>query len=552
LSADGRYSEEDVVNMECAPTMRANTIAVRRKWGRRIAIPVAIAAALIVLPAIAAFAADPSVQIGEVIKTSGTTVLGLNNLWIIVSAVLVIFMQAGFALVETGFCRAKHAAHVVSTNFAIFGLGFVGFFIVGYAIMFSGYSFVPTNGSFGYNHALSVDRLVGWGNWTFLWGRTGFGLSGLAYSVPVAAFFLYMVAFMDTTATIPTGAMAERWKWKAFVGWGLFCGALYYPIFGGWTWGGGWLAQLGRNWDLGFGYVDFAGSGVVHAMGGVAGLAGALVLGARIGKYGPDGKPRTLAAHNIPMAFLGTFILLVGWFGFNAGSTLAATDLRFTIVATNTAIAAAFGATIAMFYCMWRMGKPDPGMMANGMLAGLVAITAPCAFVQPWAAAIIGSIAAVLVVESVFFFERKGVDDPVGAISVHGTCGIWGVLTIAIFADGRYGAGWNGTPGHGTAGVTGLLYDTSLGFKQLGAQAIGGLVIVLVMGGFAYLFFKVQNALMKGGIRPTQEVEVAGLDLPEMGVLAYDNLQLRELDIVGVDEDVVMSGGPSQDPSIGR
>ena len=547
------------MDVELGPAMRVEAGTTprwvgRRRFGRRLAITTLIVAAVLLLPVIGAFAADPSVQIGELIEKSTTTVLGLNNLWIIVSAVLVIFMQAGFALVETGFCRAKHAAHVVSTNFAIFGLGFVGFFIVGYAIMFSGYSFVPTNGSFGYDAALSADRLIGWGNWTILWGRTGFGLSGVAYSIPVAAFFLYMVAFMDTTATIPTGAMAERWKWKAFVGWGLFCGALYYPIFGGWTWGGGWLSQLGNNWDLGFGYTDFAGSGVVHAMGGIAGLAGALVLGARIGKYGPDGKPRTLAAHSIPMAFLGTFILLVGWFGFNAGSTLAATDLRFTVVATNTAIAAAFGATIAMFYCMWRMGKPDPGMMANGMLAGLVAITAPCAFVQPWAAAVIGSIAAVLVVESVFFFERKGVDDPVGAISVHGTCGIWGVLCVGIFADGRYGFGWNLTDTSATKahGVTGFLYDTSLGFKQLGAQAIGSLVIIFVMGGFAYLFFKLQNAVMKGGIRPTAEVEEAGLDLPEMGVLAYDNLQLRELDIVGIDEEVVMSGGPSQDPSIGR
>lgn len=372
--------------------------------------------------------------------------------------------------------------------------------------------------------------------------------------MPIAAFFLYMVAFMDTTATIPTGAMAERWKWKAFVGWGLFCGALYYPIFGGWTWGGGWLSQLGNSIDAGFGYVDFAGSGVVHAMGGVAALAGAVVLGARIGKFGPDGKPRTLAAHNIPMAQLGTFILLFGWFGFNAASTFAATDLRFTVVAVNTAIAAAFGATVAMFYCMKRMGKPDPGMMVNGMLAGLVAITAPCAFVQPWAAAVIGSIAAVIVVESVFFFERKGIDDPVGAISVHGVGGIFGVLCVGIFADGRYGAGWNLTDSSATRGhgVTGFLYDTSLGFKQLGAQAIGALVICTVMLGFAYAFFKIQNAVMKGGIRPTAEVEEAGMDLPEMGVLAYDNLTVRELDIIGVDEDIVLTGGPSQEPSIGR
>ena len=163
---------------------------------------------------------------------------------------------------------------------------------------------------------------------------------------PVAAFFLYMVAFMDTTATIPTGAMAERWKWKAFVGWGLFCGAIYYPLFGAWTWGGGWLNQLGNSMELGFGYVDFAGSGVVHAVGGVAALAGALVLGPRIGKYGPDGKPRTLAAHNIPMAMLGTFILLFGWFGFNATSTFAATDVRFAVAGLNTGIAAAFGATV--------------------------------------------------------------------------------------------------------------------------------------------------------------------------------------------------------------
>ena len=322
-------------------------------------------------------------------------------------------MQAGFALVETGFCRAKHAAHVVATNFAIFGLGFVAFFVCGYAFMFGGYSFPNL---FGYNAAIG-SSLIGSGHWTFLW-KGGFFLGDKAYDVSVCAWFLYMVAFMDTTATIPTGAMAERWKWKSFCLWGLFCGGIYYPLFGAWTWGGGWLSQLGNSLKLGFGYVDFAGSGVVHAMGGVAGLAGAMVLGARIGKYGPDGKPRTLAGHHIPMAMLGTFILLFGWFGFNAASTGAATDLRFAVVAVNTAIAAAFGATIGMGWVWLRSGKPDPGMMANGMLAGLVAITAPCAFVQPWAAAVIGSIAAPLVIEAVWFFERKAkIDDPVGARS---------------------------------------------------------------------------------------------------------------------------------------
>ncbi len=531
---------------------------------RRIGIVATIAAALVLVTNVAAFAVDPSIDVNP-IKGISHTDLGLNNLWVIIGAVLVIFMQAGFALVETGFCRAKHTSHVVSSNFAIFGLGFVAFFLVGFPLMFSGFSYAP----FGMTAPLSTSSLIHFGdsgNWVFLWGKSGWGLSGLGYSVPVAAFFLYMVAFMDTTATIPTGSMAERWKWKAFVGWGLFCGALYYPIFGGWTWGGGWLSKLGNSLDLGFGYTDFAGSGVVHAMGGIAALAGAIVLGARIGKFGADGKPRTLAAHNIPMAMLGCFILLFGWFGFNAASTFAATDLRFTVVAVNTAIAAAFGATVAMFYCMKRMGKPDPGMMVNGMLAGLVAITAPCAFVQPWAAAVIGAIAAVIIVESVFFFERKGIDDPVGAISVHGVGGIFGVLCVGIFSDGRYGAGWNGTVSDSTKdakGITGILYGTDgkifgsgafgkLGFGQLAAQAIGCLVIIFVMGAIVYGFFKLQNAFMKGGIRSEEADEIAGLDLPEMGVLAYDNLQVRELDVVGVEQDIVMSGGPSQDPTTGR
>ena len=533
-----------------------------KRMRRRIGIVSAIAIAIVLTSNVAAFAVDPSIDINP-IKGISHTDLGLNNLWIVLGAVLVIFMQAGFAMVETGFCRAKHAAHVVSTNFAIFGLGLVGFFLIGFPIMFSGFSYAP----FGLTKSLSSESLISIGSgtdWVFLWGKSGFALSGVAYSVPIAAFFLYMLAFMDTTATIPTGAMAERWKWKAFVGWGLFCGALYYPIFGGWTWGGGWLSQLGNSVDLGFGYVDFAGSGVVHAMGGIAGLAGAVVLGARLGKFGSDGKPRVLAAHNIPMAQLGTFILLFGWFGFNAASTFAATDLRFTVVAVNTAIAAGFGATVAMFYCMKRMGKPDPGMMVNGMLAGLVAITAPCAFVQPWAAAVIGSLAAVIVVESVFFFERKGVDDPVGAISVHGVGGIFGVLCVGIFSDGRYGAGWNLTSGSTTngKGVTGILYGSGkflgsgsfgkLGFGQLASQAIGSLVIIFVMGGIAFAFFKIQNAMMKGGIRSDPADEEAGLDLPEMGVLAYDNLQVRELDIVGIEGDTVLSGGPSQDPTTGR
>jgi Amt family ammonium transporter len=324
--------------------------------------------------------------------------------------------------------------------------------------------------------------------------------------------------------------MAERWKWKAFVGWGLFCGGIYYPLFGAWTWGGGWLADLGSSMHLGFGYVDFAGSGVVHAMGGAAALAGAIVLGPRIGKYNRDGSSNTIPGHHIPMAMLGCFILLFGWFGFNAASTLDSTDIQFAIVATNTALAAAFGATSAMFWCMWTGSKkPDPGMMVNGMLAGLVAITAPCAFVDPWAAAVIGTISGVLVIWACGFIDTKlHIDDPVGAIAVHGVNGVWGVLCIGLFANGHYGAAWNGVT-EGTAatadGVTGIFYKMDPGLGQLGAQAIGALVIFTVMFGIAFLFFKIQNAVMKGGIRPPADMEIGGMDLPEMGALAYPEFE---------------------------
>jgi Amt family ammonium transporter len=491
-----------------------------------------VCATVLVLPGIA----------GAQAKEDAVTTLGhqTNLLWVVIGAALVIFMQAGFALVETGFCRAKHASHVVSTNFAIFGLGFVAYYLVGFGLMFGGYS-LPL---IGLTKAAGTSA-IGSGNWVFLW-KGGFALTDLVgpggAGAAALGFFLYMTAFMDTTATIPTGAMAERWKWKAFVGWGLFCGGLYYPLFGAWTWGGGWLAKLGDSLNLGYGYVDFAGSGVVHAMGGAAGLAGALVLGPRIGKFNKDRSANTLAGHHIPMAMLGCFILLFGWFGFNAASTFAATDIQFATVAANTALAAAFGATAAMFYMMYvsKLRKPDPGMMVNGMLAGLVAITAPCAFVDPWAASLIGIIAGVLVIWAAGFIEGRGIDDPVGAIAVHGVCGIWGVLSIGIFANGYYGAGWNATTTSDLAkagvakgtGVIGILGgDFKLGLQQLGAQAIGALVICTVMFGFAFLFFKLQNAFMKGGIRPSREVELAGMDLPEMGSYAYPDFLEQDITI---------------------
>ena len=447
---------------------------------------------------------------------SDVTVLGtqISLLWIVIGSALVVFMQAGFALVETGLCRAKHAAHVVSTNFAVFGLGFVAFFFVGFPLAFGGFSY----------SALGLDApvgeaLIGSGNWVFAWGG-GWALTGPNITPALLGFFLYMTAFMDTTATIPTGSMAERWRWNSFVQWGLFCGAIYYPIIAAWTWGGGWLAKTWATMSLGAGYVDFAGSGVVHMVGGVAALAGARVLGPRIGKYDKKGNAITIAGHDIPMAMLGTFILLFGWFGFNAASTLSATDVQFATVATNTAIAGAFGAVASMFWITRRTGKPDPSMMINGMLAGLVAITAPCAFVAPWAAAVIGIIASVLVIESSFFVERKlRIDDPVGAISVHGVCGMFGLLSVGVFANGSYGAGWNGSDSTGVAGI--IKGD----WGQLGAQALGALTILVVNFGLSYGFFKLQNRLTKGGIRSSAADEIAGLDV-EMGVNAYPEFEL--------------------------
>ncbi|HEY6532819.1 MAG TPA: hypothetical protein VIY72_10975, partial [Acidimicrobiales bacterium] len=335
---------------------------------KRLAVGAAVVGATLLATAGTAFAqeAETEVDITVVAETADHAIVSGNLVWVVIGAALVIFMQAGFALVETGFCRAKHAAHVVSTNLAIFFLGFVGFFTIGFPLMFGNYSYVLPGFDYGLDKIVGDGALIKFGDgteWIFLnkggWFGTWFDGSNLAYTGAAAAFFLYMVAFMDTVATIPTGSMAERWKFKSFVIWGLFCGAFYYPLFGAWTWGGGWISQLGNSMEWGNGYADFAGSGVVHAVGGVAALAGAIVLGPRIGKFDKDGKPRALPGHHIPMAMLGTFILLFGWFGFNAASTFAATDVQFATVATNTAIAAAFGAIVAMLWITKRGGKPD-------------------------------------------------------------------------------------------------------------------------------------------------------------------------------------------------
>ena len=429
--------------------------------------------------------------------------------FLIFGGALVFFMQAGFAMVETGFSRSKNAVHVIMTNFVVFALGLIAYWAVGYAFQFGGAgTFATLGGTQPLDGLASVAQ-----DWGVI-GFKGFFLSGNHYDVAIIAMFFFQLVFMDTTATIPTGAMAERWKFSAFVVYALFVAAILYPIYGNWVWGGGWLAALGRNLGIGHGAVDFAGSGVVHAVGGFAALAGAMVLGPRIGKFGKDGKPRAILAHNMPLAILGVIVLVFGWVGFNGASTLAATDLRFAVAIVNTFIASATGCLAAMFL-VWKVwGKPDPSMTANGMLAGLVAITAPCAFVTPIGAAIIGIVAGVLVVGSILFVERYlRIDDPVGAVSVHGMNGLWGLIAVGLFADGSYGEGWNGVEGT----VRGLFYGGGAG--QLAAQAISAAVVVIWAFGLMYVFFRVQKRLQ--GIRVTRDEEMIGLDVPEMGVAAY-------------------------------
>ena len=440
----------------------------------------------------------------EVAQELGHVKISLNIFFLIFAGALVFFMQMGFAMVETGFSRSKNAVHVIMTNFVIFAIGAIGYWAVGFAFQFGG---AGTFASLGATQALT-------GEAGHVIGTQGFFLHGSTYDVAIIAMFFFQLVFMDTTATIPTGAMAERWKFSAFVIYGFFISMITYPIYGNWVWGGGWLSQLGNWAGLGHGVLDFAGSGVVHAVGGFAALAGAVVLGPRIGKFGKDGKPRAMLGHNIPMAVLGCIVLVFGWVGFNGGSTLAATDLRFPIVIVNTFIAASFGAVAAMFLAWKLWGKPDPSMTANGLLAGLVAITAPCAFVSPIGAAVIGIVAGLLVVGSIVFVERVlRVDDPVGAVSVHGVNGLWGLISLGLFADGSYGAGFNGVQGT----VRGLFYGG--GWGQLGAQAISVVVVVCWSFGLMYIFFRIQKKVQ--GIRVTREEEMIGLDIPEMGVPAY-------------------------------
>ena len=445
----------------------------------------------------------------------GHSRVAINMVWTLLCGFLVFFMQAGFALVETGFTRAKNAGHTMAMNLMVFVFGVLGYWAIGYGLQMGGAGADPLSGGTALLNGEFVIHLFGkdFG----LWGTKGFFLMGQTYDVSIVSLFLFQVVFMDAAATIPTGAMAERWTFKSFMIYSFFMAMIIYPLYANWVWGGGWLSKLGSNFGLGHGTVDFAGSSVVHMCGGVAALAGAWLLGPRVGKYKADGKPNAIPGHHIPMAVLGTMILCFGWFGFNAGSTLAGTDLRIGVVAVNTMLASVAGGFSAMIYMWIFFGKPDISMSANGMLAGLVAITAPCAFVNPVSSVIIGTIAGIICCASVFFVERVlKVDDPVGAVSVHGANGAWGLLSLGLFADGTYGDGLNGVSGT----VKGLFYGDG---SQFASQIVGVATCFVFVFVLTYVFLKVTNMIVP--MRVSDEVEFEGLDQSEVAVTAYPDFR---------------------------
>ncbi|HEX3694055.1 MAG TPA: ammonium transporter [Polyangia bacterium] len=435
----------------------------------------------------------------------------LNLLWVLLGGFLVMFMQVGFAMVETGFTRGKNAVNTMAMNLAVYPVGVLGFWLVGFGLMMGGVGGWPTLGpTFPEIHEVGLTLA---GRSFGLFGASRFALIGVAHNASSLAMFFFSVVFMITSATIPTGALAERWRFSAFLIYSVFVSTLLYPIYGNWVWGAGWLAGLGVTFGLGHGHVDFAGSTVVHMTGGIIALAGTLVLGPRAEKFRRDGTIAAMPGHNLPMAIVGTLVLAFGWFGFNTGSTLSASDPQIAGIAVNTMLSSSAGAFSALIYVWLLHRKPDVGMVCNGLLGGLVAITASCAFVGPESAVLIGAVAGVLVPWSVELLERRlRIDDPVGAIAVHGVCGLWGALTVGLFADGTYGAEWNGVAGN----VRGLIFGDP---RQLLAQTVGIVANLAFVFPAAFFFFRLVGRVF--GNRVSAETEAAGLDSTEMGAQAY-------------------------------
>jgi Amt family ammonium transporter len=446
---------------------------------------------VLLLIATPAMAGDPSGA--ETLKKDPN--VPVDFVWTLICGFLVMFMQAGFAMLEAGFSRAKNVANVMMKNLMDFAVGSLAFFAIGFALM------------------MGTDYMG-------LIGTDGWFLVGDAYDVSTIELWFFMLVFCATAATIVSGAIAERPKFSVYMIYSFVVSAIIYPIYGHWLWGSGWLSSADFMTKLGGGYgaLDFAGSGVVHALGGYIALAACILLGPRIGKYDEKGNPRPIPGHNIAFAVIGTFILWFGWFGFNPGSTLSAHELRISVIAANTNLAAAAGAVTAALITWVRNGKPDVGMSCNGAIAGLVAITAPCAWVQPWAAVVIGIVAGFIACYGYWWLERRGIDDVVGAIPVHGFAGTWGLIALGLFADGTYGIYTTEPPL-----VTGLLYGNP-GFFV--CQVISAVVNFAWAFGTGFILFWILKKTM--GIRVSPEEELLGLDISEHAAVAYPNFVCTE------------------------
>jgi Amt family ammonium transporter len=449
--------------------------------------PLRLRIVILVLLGIGIFAGSGAIaraQEGDLDKRIEEVASGVDFTWTLLAAFLVFFMQAGFAFLGAGLIRSKSTVNYMTKSFLDFCIAALSFWAFGFALMFGG-----SAAASGLTEGNSII------------GFSGFFLGGAAEANDTAMLWIFQMVFAGTAATIVAGAMAERTQINAYLAYSFIVGAIIYPIYGHWVWGGGWLSEI----PLGAGAVDFAGSGVVHAVGGLVALAGAMTVGPRIGKFNTDGTPNEIPGHNMPYVLLGTFILFFGWFGFNAGSTLSGTDLQIATIATNTLLAGAAGAVVAMYLHMVRTGKTDLAISCNGALAGLVGITAPCAFVAPWAAVVIGGVAAPIMMLSVSFVERRlKVDDPVGAVSVHGAAGLWGLLAVGIFANGSYGD------------VSGLVVGNT---EQILAQLISMVTVgVWAFGTGLAIFWAIKKSM---GLRASRQDELEGLDEHEHGALAY-------------------------------
>ncbi|MFH1640486.1 MAG: ammonium transporter [Candidatus Omnitrophota bacterium] len=436
---------------------------------------------LLIVAAVVMFLATPALAYSQESVSFASTV-GIDTLWVMIAAFMVFIMQAGFGMLEAGLIRTKNTCNILMNNFLDFCMASMGFFMFGYAIMFgAGNLFMGFKG--------------GW----FLVGAQSGG------HLPLYAEWFFHVVFCGAAATIVAGGISERMKFKAYLMYSFLISATVYPIVGHWIWGGGWLAKLN--------FTDFAGSTVVHAVGGSAALIGTVILGPRIGKYNKDGSANAIEGHSMTLASLGTLIIWFAWFGFNSGSTLKVGDgSQIAYVAVTTNLAAVAGALSGMFFAWKKFGKPDLTMTMNGALAGLVAITASCAFIEPYEAIIIGAIAGIVVVLGTVFLDKVHIDDPVGAVPVHAMNGIWGTLALGIF-------------GHKSLGLArdGLLHGG--GFTQLGVQALGVFTVVIFVVSVMFIVFKLIGKAV-GGLRVSRDEELKGLDISQHGMESYSSFQI--------------------------